>query len=487
MIEVRDCSIPPSRRPPTPRASWSPPARGHGRRIDLHRAGRRRRPGARHHGTAGRAVTASGAGWTVAQRPIRSTARYIATVAGTDAPPGSWRRVWYRATAWTAPDDTRGALAGRSTASNVAWNRAAASAGPVLSAPQTGGGTRRPMSSCSGPARRRSLHAARPAPDRGQGAGRGSAGRTAPLLSLDAALDALDGAARATAQGAWIVGTSAGLSTYRAIIRGRRSPTRSTFAVRITDPLGRTAARRRPSPAAGRSRARAGEPGADHRPGPPGSTLLTFTSSAPVVAPLGGDLLQVTGFGLGALPAGVIAHDDVGQAHGGRLGAAGDVRHAVVRRPAVDLLADDDVPVESFTVQITRLTAGPPQQVFPDMTSLTITTITPSDAQQDLQSQGSTPSASPRTRCPPGGPTPPPPPLTTIRPVSRWPSARAARAVRGILGYAFSPVSSTLASAITGTGTHLTVAAGQGASFRAQAAEPSCSPCRTWPEPRWRW
>jgi hypothetical protein len=47
----------------------------------------------------------------------RELGTYIASVTGTDAPAGSWKRVWYRATAWTALDQTRGALPGRSDAS----------------------------------------------------------------------------------------------------------------------------------------------------------------------------------------------------------------------------------------------------------------------------------------------------------------------------------------------------------------------------------
>ena len=47
-------------------------------------------------------LTASTGGWVVTTASDQTLGTYIASVTGTDAPAGSWKRVWYRATAWTA-------------------------------------------------------------------------------------------------------------------------------------------------------------------------------------------------------------------------------------------------------------------------------------------------------------------------------------------------------------------------------------------------
>ena len=268
-------------------------------RIDLHRV--RVDDAARELDTMGPAVaqvTASGAGWTVTQTPDQVYGPYIATVQGTDAPPGSWRRVWYRATAWTAQDDTRGALAGRSAASNAAWVVLPPPDGPVLSPLLMGGGPGAAdvvvQWTCPSPVARTPL-----GPHRIAARARiaGAPAQLAPLLMVDSTLDALDSAEPATGSGVWIVGTSSGLSTYRAIIRRAAVTDAVDFAVRVTDPVGRTGAQLLTVPSG------PADPAPDLEnvafgtaPGPPPRRVLTFTSTSPIVAPLDGPyVLRVAG------------------------------------------------------------------------------------------------------------------------------------------------------------------------------------------------
>lgn len=241
-------------------------------------------------------VTASGGGWTVAQTADPVYGPYIASVKGTDAPAGSWRRVWYRATVWTAADDTRGGLPGRSEASNAAWVVLPPADAPVLSPLQMGGGPT-PADvllqwTCASPTARTPLgphHLSARASVVGADA--------PPVLALDTTLDQLGASEPATGSGVWIVGAAAGTTTYRALIRRAAATDVVNFAVRITDPLGRTGAQLL-TIAAGPA-----DPPPDLEnlqmqvvPLPlPAHTRLTFTSSSPIQAPLDGPyLLRVT-------------------------------------------------------------------------------------------------------------------------------------------------------------------------------------------------
>jgi hypothetical protein len=267
-------------------------------RIDLHRV--RVDDAARELDTMGppvARVTASGSGWTVTQTCDPKYGSYITALQGTDAPPGSWRRVWYRAAAWTADDATRGALAGRSAPSNVAWVVLPPPDGPVLSALRTGGGPG-PADvilqwTCASPIAPTPLG---PHLIAARARVTGAPPQATPLLCLDCTLDGLGGAEPATGSGVWIVGTSSGLSTYRAIIRRAAVTDPVDFAVRITDPVGRTGAQLLTisGPA---------DPAPDLEnlfmktvPGAPPRIVLTFTSTSPVVAPLDGPyMLSITG------------------------------------------------------------------------------------------------------------------------------------------------------------------------------------------------
>lgn len=83
------------------------------KRIDLHRV--RVDDAARTLDSMGPPIatlTATGGGWTV--NPPEKGGNWIASVEGDDRPTGSWRRVWYRAVAWSEDDAQRGVLRGRS-------------------------------------------------------------------------------------------------------------------------------------------------------------------------------------------------------------------------------------------------------------------------------------------------------------------------------------------------------------------------------------
>jgi hypothetical protein len=244
-------------------------------------------------------------GWIVNQSPDPDYGPYITTVQGVDAPPGSWRRVWYRAAAWTGEDDTRGGLPGRSEASNAAWVVLPPSDGPSISALAVGGGPTLPDVvlewTCAAPLKRTPLgpHLI---------AVRASLPGTPPLLpifALDSTLDALLQAAPVTGSGAWIAGTTAGVTTYRALIRRAAVTDSFNFAVRITDPIGRT----------GSQLLTIASGPADPPPDlenllkqkvplpPPPRIALSFESSSPVVAPLSGPyMLKVTGIPVFPIP-----------------------------------------------------------------------------------------------------------------------------------------------------------------------------------------
>jgi len=60
--------------------------------------------------------------WTIYTSADSNGITYIKCIQGVDTElQGSWRKVWYRTTAWTSLDVTRGQLPGRSPASNAVW------------------------------------------------------------------------------------------------------------------------------------------------------------------------------------------------------------------------------------------------------------------------------------------------------------------------------------------------------------------------------
>ena len=222
---------------------------------------------------------------------------YIVSVEGQDAPDGSWRRVWYRATAWTGEDPARGGLPGRSDPSNAAFLVLPPSSAPGISAISSGGGAGPADAilewSCSSPVARTPL-----GPHLISVRAKVPQAAAPPLISLDAALDALESAPPASGSGVWKLSTSGGVTTYRAILRRAAAVDAVNFSVRITDPLGRSGSQ---------NIALAGgpvDPAPDLEnlklkslalPAPP-HLQLSFSSSSPVKAPLSGPyLLKITG------------------------------------------------------------------------------------------------------------------------------------------------------------------------------------------------
>jgi hypothetical protein len=225
--------------PPTYKASLLVTTRpGHPpKRVDIHRV--RVDEAARELDTMGPPIArlrASGGGWTVTS-PQNET--YIATVSGTDAPGGSWQRVWYRAVAWTDEDDTRGLLAGRSAPSNAAWVVLPPADPPALSALLIGGQSTDVTIqwTCASPVARTPLG---PHQIAVRAAVVGAPAGTSPLIALDATLDQLGSSEPAIGSGVWITGTVAGVTTYRAIVRRAAITDVVRFLVKITDPIGRT-------------------------------------------------------------------------------------------------------------------------------------------------------------------------------------------------------------------------------------------------------
>jgi hypothetical protein len=237
-------------------------------------------------------LVSSGGGFTVNRITDPRYGSYIQSAQGTDAPSGSWRRVWYRATAWTDRDDTRGGLAGRSPASTAAWVVIPPPDGPEVSKLSLGSGPTPPdvvvQWTSAAPLARTPLGAHVVTV---RAALAGAPLKTDPLLSVDAALDRLPSAPPASGSGVWIFAKAAGLVTYRALIRRAAVTDPVRCAVRITDPLGRT------------GEALADIPGGPVNPAPdlgglvvhkivrpPARPLLAleFRSQVPLVAPLDG-------------------------------------------------------------------------------------------------------------------------------------------------------------------------------------------------------
>jgi len=245
-------------------------------------------------------VQTSADGWVVTNAVDPQAATFIDTVQGIDSPGGSWRRVWYRATAWTEKDDTRGGLPGRSAPSTAAWIVAPPSAAPVISAISAGGGPA-PADvilewTSAAPLKRTPLgphlitaRASVP-----------GVPALAAVLSVDAPLDKLPRSLPASpASGVWIVGSASGPTTYRAIVRRAAVTDHIRFAVRITDPIGRTGEALIDIPAGPVDPAPDLTDVALHKVAipPAGRLILEFASTVPLLAPPDGPYrVRVTSF-----------------------------------------------------------------------------------------------------------------------------------------------------------------------------------------------
>jgi len=216
-------------------------------RLDLHRV--RVDDAAKLLDTMGppvQVVTAGSPGWTV-QQQSDAFGSHIVSAAGVDTPTGSWKRVWYRVAAWSAKDDLRGNLPGRSPASNACWVVVPPPDPPPLANLQIdwplGGGPADVLIkwSSAAPVKKTPLG---PHTLSIRAAVVGAASGTPPLIAFEGPLDQLPSAQPASGSGAWRAGGGPpNPFDYRAILRRASVADAIEFAVRITDPVGRTSER----------------------------------------------------------------------------------------------------------------------------------------------------------------------------------------------------------------------------------------------------
>lgn len=268
------------------------------KRIDLHRV--RVDDAAKELDTMGPPVlTISPAtpAWNVATTND-ALGLHIEQAIGTDAPSGSWKRVWYRAVAWSEKDDLRGLLPDRSPASNAAWTVVP----PATPPPLSGLAVDWPSGGALGDAIIRWTSAA-PVRKTPLGAhtitvqAKVTGNAPATLINvLDKPLSSLATAAPGAGSGVWRSGGGPPAPVeYSALIRRTDVNHRVQVMVRITDPLGRTS-----------EKFVTVEPGPVLPPpnlggfsivkslNPPG-VQLNFTSSSPIKEPAAGDYkLRVT-------------------------------------------------------------------------------------------------------------------------------------------------------------------------------------------------
>ena len=215
-------------------------------RIDLHRV--RVDDAARTLDTMGpsiQTIDVNTPNWNT-QHTNDALGTHIVSTSGDDVPTGSWKRVWYRAVAWSSPDPLRGTLAGRSPASNAFWIVVPPEHPPDLSAvtvtPLAGGNgadvllqwtSKAPIKKTPlGPHKLSLL--ARPAD---------SLDKIDELIRYHQSLDEVTiNEPPATESGVWHVPNTSP-TEYRAIVR-RTSPQQVVLcSVRVTDPIGRTSER----------------------------------------------------------------------------------------------------------------------------------------------------------------------------------------------------------------------------------------------------
>ena len=211
------------------------------RRIDLHRV--RVDDAAKELDTMGPpvlTVDASTPGWNVAST-TDTLGTHIVTAKGVDTPSGSWKRVWYRAAAWSEADLLRGTLPARSPASTSAWVVIPPPTPPNLSAitmewPGTAPAdvllkwaSSEPVAKTALGPHTVSIRARRV----------GAAPDEESLVEFEGPIAGLPIAEPATGSGAWREdGTKP--AEYRAIVRRAALTDAVDVSVRITDPIGRT-------------------------------------------------------------------------------------------------------------------------------------------------------------------------------------------------------------------------------------------------------
>ncbi len=211
-------------------------------KVELHRV--RVDDAARELNTMGPPVLTlanTGGGWTVTRELDGAGVSHITKVSGQDTPSGSWRRVWYRAVAWSEDDPLRGALRGKSSASNAAWIVVPPNAPPNLSAltlDWPGGPLEDVLVkwTSTAPLKKTPLGHHRLAVDASVV---GVAGDP-PLIEVLKNLEALPTAQPGVGSGAWRTSSPPPDAVqYRALIKRAAVNDVIKFAVRITDPIGR--------------------------------------------------------------------------------------------------------------------------------------------------------------------------------------------------------------------------------------------------------
>ncbi|HKQ04763.1 MAG TPA: hypothetical protein VJ464_06495 [Blastocatellia bacterium] len=184
-------------------------------------------------------ITSGGPNWSVSTNPGSSD---IATISGHDTPPGSWKRVWYRATAWSERDQLRGYLAGRSPASSAVSIVVPPATPPDLSAvkvswPNNGDIADALLEWTSSAPLHKTVLGPHILTARAKVAG--APWGSAPLIDLRSELDALPGTKPLKGSGVWLVTPVGPGRQYAAYIHRASANDAVGVAIRLTDPLGR--------------------------------------------------------------------------------------------------------------------------------------------------------------------------------------------------------------------------------------------------------
>lgn len=190
-------------------------------------------------------VTGSGPAWS-AYTDTDAYGTNIVNVAGLDAPPGSWKRVWYRAVAWSGADPLRGYLAGRSVESSAVAVVLPPATPPDLSpvnASWPGGNLADVLLkwSSSAPLRKTPLgpHMLSVRVNKA-----GAPVDEAPLLSVTADLHKVGTTQPANGSGVWITNPNGPAPfNYSLLIRRASAQDPVQVSIRMTDPVGRMSER----------------------------------------------------------------------------------------------------------------------------------------------------------------------------------------------------------------------------------------------------
>jgi hypothetical protein len=184
-------------------------------------------------------ITGNGAGWTVdTADDVFGT--NINKVTGYDTPAGSWKRVWYRAAAWSDPDDLRGYLGGRSGESSAAWVVIPPSDKPNLSAVTVSW----PSGGAIGDVLLQWTStvplAKTPLGPHVLSVKATVKGAAAPLIDFTSKMDAIPSTEPAIGSGVWIIDPNAKAPRhYAAYLRRASENDPVDVIIQLTDPLGR--------------------------------------------------------------------------------------------------------------------------------------------------------------------------------------------------------------------------------------------------------